>query len=64
MLQRVPGCGAQGVRDRVIWLDKFVSNEELARMFECTSVFVTPFDESTPTSVRTSTSYACAQRKM
>ena len=42
----------QGVRDRVIWLDKFVSTEELAAMFECTSVFVTPFDESTPTSVR------------
>lgn len=42
-----------GVRENVIWLDRFVTTEELATVFRCTSIYVTPFDECTPTSVST-----------
>lgn len=42
---------AGGSRDRVIWLDTFIPIKELMTMFKCTSVYLTLFDESTPTSV-------------
>ncbi len=44
---------ALGLKDKVIWLNNFVPTEELMLMFKCTSVYVTTFDESTPTSVCT-----------
>lgn len=42
---------ALGVKDRVVWLDEYVPTEELMDVIKCTSVFLTPFDENTPTSV-------------
>lgn len=48
-------AAAQGIRDHVIWLDKYVATEELLTIFQCTSVYLTPFDEITPTSVRLQT---------
>lgn len=44
---------AHGVKENVIWLDKFFPTEDLMTMFKCTSVYLTTFDESTPTSVST-----------
>ena len=44
-------ASALGVRKRVLWLPDFVHAEELRRMLRRACVFVTPFDESTPTSV-------------
>ncbi len=52
MLNLIRQAAALGIRNRVIWLDKFVATEELLTLFQCTSVFLTPFDEITPTSVR------------
>lgn len=43
---------ALGVKDNVIWLDEFVPTEELIKVIKCTSVYLAPFDENTPTSVR------------
>ena len=42
---------ALGVEDNVIWLDHFVPTQELMNVIKCTSIYLTPFDESTPTSV-------------
>ena len=42
----------RGVRAHVLWLGDFVHEAELGAMLTQASVFVTPFDESTPTSVR------------
>jgi glycosyltransferase involved in cell wall biosynthesis len=44
-------AAARGVRGHVLWLDGFVEQAELAAMLARAAVFVTPFDESTPTSV-------------
>jgi hypothetical protein len=44
-------ANAYGVRDHVLWVNAFVSNEELALMLACTTIYITPFDECTPTSV-------------
>ena len=51
MVNLIEQATALGVEDNVIWLDKFVPTEDLMMMFKCTSVYLTPFDESTPTSV-------------
>lgn len=48
-------AAAQGFRDHVIWLDKYVATQDLLAIFQCTSVFLTPFDEMNPTSVRVQT---------
>ena len=40
-----------GVRKHMLWLPDFVHATELMHMLRRASVFVTPFDESTPTSV-------------
>ena len=45
-------ASALGVRERVLWLPDFVHEAELMRILQRACVFVTPFDESTPTSVR------------
>jgi hypothetical protein len=51
MVNLIEQATALGVKDNVIWLDKFVPSEDLMMMFKCTSVYLTTFDESTPTSV-------------
>lgn len=44
-------AAAFGVKDNVLWLDKFVPTDELMMVFKCTFIYLTTFDESTPTSV-------------
>lgn len=51
MANLIKQATAQGLKDRVIWLDEYVSTEELMKVIKCTSVFLTTFDENTPTSV-------------
>ena len=51
MVNLIEQATALGVKDNVIWLDRFVPSEDLMTMFKCTSVYLTTFDESTPTSV-------------
>ena len=42
---------ARNINDNIIWLDRYVASEDLMMVFKCTAVYLTPFDESTPTSV-------------
>ena len=51
MANLIKKAAALGLKDRVMWLDEYVSTEELMKVIKCTSVFLTPFDESTPISV-------------
>ena len=51
MANLIKQATALGVEDSVIWLDHFVPMGELMNVIKCTSVYLTPFDESTPTSV-------------
>ncbi|CAL8465900.1 g5436 [Coccomyxa elongata] len=41
---------ALGLKDKVIWLDEFVPTDKIMDMIKCTTIYLTPFDENTPTS--------------